>query len=138
MLDIIHPALYCFVKGVTPVVGSGEPLIQRSSLFQWIPTRFSVIRDPTTNEPLRTEIPTYINNLDKADPRNADLYQDISEIFTAMVPGFEKVLNKLQKDDRIKALKKRRENSFDPPPLQDIKLKDCQVIVKIASAQVDL
>eukprot|EP01040_Poterioochromonas_malhamensis_P000871 gene871-biopygen101 len=151
MLDIIHPALYCFVKGVTPVVGDGEALVQKSSLFQWIPSDFIVIRDPTTNEPIRTEIPSYINNLDKTDPRNADLYQVISEIFTTMVPGFEKVLNKLQKDDRINALKKQTLYSFDDygfedeqdeetalsPPRQDIQLKDCQVIVKIASAQVN-
>eukprot|EP00599_Poterioochromonas_sp_BG-1_P009284 CAMPEP_0173150634 /NCGR_PEP_ID=MMETSP1105-20130129/11082_1 /TAXON_ID=2985 /ORGANISM="Ochromonas sp., Strain BG-1" /LENGTH=77 /DNA_ID=CAMNT_0014065817 /DNA_START=1 /DNA_END=231 /DNA_ORIENTATION=- len=68
-----------------------------------------------------------------------------------MVPGFEKVLNKLQKDDRINALKKQTLYSFDDygfedeqdeetalsPPRQDIQLKDCQVIVKIASAQVN-
>ncbi len=151
MLDIIHPALYCFVKGVTPVVGDGEELMENTSLFQWIPSDFTVIRDPTTNEPIRTEIASYINNLDKTDPRNADLYQDISEIFTTMVPGFEKVLNKLQKDDRINALKKQTLYGFDDygfedeqdeetalsPPRQDIQLKDCQVIVKIASAQVN-
>mmetsp|Transcript_3305 Transcript_3305/g.3622 ORF Transcript_3305/g.3622 Transcript_3305/m.3622 type:complete len:188 (-) Transcript_3305:252-815(-) len=121
----------------------------------------------------------HINNLDKADPRNADLYQDISEIFTTMVPGFEKVLNNMKEDNRINALKK-------PYPLlgaavritvggfvavglgvgitigaflllllgakvgitvsnfvavkradpQDIQLKDCQVIVKIASVEM--
>eukprot|EP01040_Poterioochromonas_malhamensis_P027284 gene27284-biopygen10962 len=59
-----------------------------------------------TNEPIRTEISSYINNLDKADPRNADLYQDISEIFTTMVPGSEKVLNNMKEDNRINALKK--------------------------------
>eukprot|EP01040_Poterioochromonas_malhamensis_P022777 gene22777-biopygen8108 len=107
MLDIIHPALYCFVKGVTPVVGDDrEALLKRSSLFQWIPSDFTVIRDPMTNEPIRTEISSFINNLDKADPLNADLYQDISEIFTTMVPGFEKVLNKVKEDNRINALKK--------------------------------
>mmetsp|Transcript_3299 Transcript_3299/g.3613 ORF Transcript_3299/g.3613 Transcript_3299/m.3613 type:complete len:494 (+) Transcript_3299:73-1554(+) len=130
MLDIIHPAMYCYVKRVTPVTNGGEELVERSSLFQWIPSEFSVIRDPSTNEPTRTEIRSYINNLDRNDPRNADLYQDISEIFTDMVPGFEKVLNTLKEKDRINALK-------DTEKPAEIKLGDCQVIVKIASAQVN-
>ncbi len=108
----------------------GEELVERSSLFQWIPSEFSVIRDPSTNKPTRTEIRSYINNLDRNDPRNADLYQDISEIFTDMVPGFEKVLNTLKEKDRINALK-------DTEKPAEIKLGDCQVIVKIASAQVN-
>lgn len=140
MLDIIHPALYCYVKGVTRVVGEGEALVDKSSLFQWIPSDFSVIRDPTTKEPIRTEIRSYINNLDRADPRNGDLYEDISEIFTTMVPGFEKVLNKMKEDNRINAIKKPRygpgADAPHPHP-QDIQLNDCQVIVKIASAEVN-
>ncbi len=46
-----------------------------------------------------------------------------------MVPGFEKVLNTLKEKDRITALKDKKNPT-------EIKLGNCQVIVKIASAQV--
>ncbi len=131
MLDIIHPAMYCYVRGVTTVQDEDmENWEGSSSLLQWIPSEFSVIRDPDTNHPIRTEITSYINNLDRNDPRNADLYQDISDIFTGMAPGFEKVLNTLKEKDRITALKGKEKPA-------EIKVGDCQVIVKIASAQVN-
>ncbi len=51
MLDIIHPAMYCYVRGVTGVRNGGEGLVERSSLFQWIPSEFSVIQILTPTIP---------------------------------------------------------------------------------------
>ena len=131
MLDIIHPSLYCYVKDVSEVHGpDAAQLIEKSDLFQWLPAEFSVKRDEAGN-PVRTEINSYINNLDRNDPANAGLYEDIGEIFTKVVPGFEKIVNNLQNENKIKAIKDQEQTI---PPC---KLNDCQVIVKIANAEVN-
>ncbi len=96
---------------------------------------FTVIRDSITKEPVCTEIRSYINNLDRDDPLTAGLYQDISDIFTTMIPGFEKILNKMKADNRINAIKRPLDETTSK--LQEIQLNDCQVIVKIASAHVN-
>lgn len=133
MLDIIHPSLYCFVRSITPVTTEAKPLLRYSSQLQWIPAEFSVIRDESSNLPIRTEIRSSMNNLDRNNPLNEELYKDIAEIFTYMVPGFEKILNKLKVDDRIIAL----QGSSSHPVEDIIQLKDCKVIVKIASTLVN-
>jgi hypothetical protein len=141
MNDIIHPSLFCYVKGTSPLTevlvgtkNTTDELVAKSDLFQWLPAEFSVIRDKETDEPTRTEIRSYINNLDRNE-NNGLLYEDIAEIFTKMVPGFEKILQKCNADEKIKVLK---EGHVENAPEGDsIKLGDCQVIVKIANAEVN-
>jgi hypothetical protein len=59
------------------------------------------------------------------------LYEDIAEVITSVVPEFEEILDKLKVEEKITALKGK---TADVP---EIKLGDCQVIVKIASAEVN-
>jgi hypothetical protein len=131
MIDIIHPSLYCYVKGITPISGSNsEELLEASDSFQWIPSDFNVIRD-ASGKPINTEIKSYINNLDKSNPANIPLYEDISEIFTTMIPGFEKILNNLKNSDKIQSIQGKNDT------IPEIQLNDCKVIVKIANATVN-
>jgi hypothetical protein len=131
MNDIIHPSLYCYVKDVSPVSSDTNTakLVEKADLFQWLPSEFSVIRDGSGN-PVRTEIRSDINNLPRNN-HNTGLYEDIAEVFTSVVPEFEEILDKLKVEEKITALKGK---TADVP---EIKLGDCQVIVKIASAEVN-
>jgi hypothetical protein len=75
------------------------------------------------------EIRSYINNLDRNDPANEALYQDIADIFTHCVPNFERLLTQMNAEKRIK--------DIIPNEQKDVILTDCQVIVKIANCEVD-
>jgi hypothetical protein len=107
VIDLVHPSLYCYVKGVTKTKKEVNPNI----LFQWLPAEFSVKKD------LGTNIKSYINNLDPID--HVDLYVSIANIFEKFVPKFEHVLKTLHKTNRIE--------KYVP------RLSNCQVIVKLAN-----
>jgi hypothetical protein len=132
MIDIIHPSLYCYVKGITEVSGSSkiDRLLRKSDSFQWIPSDFQVNRDSVGN-PINTEIKSYINNLDYNNPVNHSLYENIGEIFTNMIPGFEKIVNNLKNTKKIHKIKGKEDT------IPEIKLNNCKVIVKIANAIVN-
>jgi hypothetical protein len=102
MNDIIHPSLYCFVKDTSPVnlSSANKAAVEKTALFQWIPSEFEVIRNVTS---VRTVIHSPINNLDRNDPLNEPLYNDIAEIFTLFVPKFEHTIRQLVKDKRLMA-----------------------------------
>ena len=97
--DIVHPALFPFIRGVSPFVPSPElsevprPLEgakdmwgrpYERSLYQWLPTPFVI--DHAGN----CKIDTYINNLDRAKYR--DLYTDLERLFEVFLPHFEAVV----------------------------------------------
>lgn len=133
VIDIIHPSLFCYVKGVSPVQHcERNDLVEKSDLLQWLPAEFSVQRNEL-NHPIRTEIRSYINNL-PYEPSNHPLYKDIGEIFTLMTPGFERILNDLRVSHRIKAL---TEDHLTDSTNTAIQLNNCQVIVKIAKTVVN-
>lgn len=110
VIDLVHPSLYCYVKGITPIVKQVDPNI----LFQWLPAEFSINRHKNPEEN-KVRINSYINNLDMID--HVDIYVSIANIFEKFVPEFEKVLQILHHKEKIK--------SYNP-------LEKCQVIVKLA------
>lgn len=108
--DIVHPSLYCYVKGVSKVIKSPSsgyvkpkktsdlPLgatdfwgrSYEDSNYQWLPAEFVV--DDNGN----VLINSYINNLDKDKyPRAYDM---IARIFGVFVPMFESVCGALRND----------------------------------------
>ena len=108
--DIIHPSLYCYVKGVSEVVKSplsnySKPARESANPFgefdfwgrlyehsdyQWLPAEFVV--DDTG----KVHINSYINNLDTDKYPRA--YELISGIFSAFIPMFESVCGGLRND----------------------------------------
>lgn len=105
--DIIHPSLYCYVKGVSKTDFPVDPKIT----LAWIPTDFSF------NEEGSVVIDGYINNLPK---ENKSLYKSIPKIFEHLWPGFQQVITKMDRDDVFCTPGKRS------------KILDLQVIVKVA------
>jgi len=108
--DIVHPSLYCYVKGVSKARNS--PLSNytvatkndrfvfedtdfwgrkyENSDYQWLPAEFVV--DDNGN----VLINSYINNLDK--DRYPGVYDLIARIFGDFVPMFESVCGALRND----------------------------------------
>lgn len=111
--DIVHPSLYCYVKGVSkiqkpllsdyvkPKKKFDNPLegaeyadfwgrVYEDSDYQWLPAEFVV------DENGKVSINSYINNLDSDKyPRAYDL---IARIFGDFVPMFESVCGSLRND----------------------------------------
>jgi len=95
--DLVHPALYPYVKGVSRVKKDAELPPQPSegdandfwgrpyedSKFQWLPTPFEVSKEG------KCQIKEYINNLDKA--LFPGLYRDLEQLFETFLPYFEEV-----------------------------------------------
>lgn len=105
VIDLVHPSLYCYVKGITKTTVPVNPKI----MFQWLPAEISLINR-------KAIIKSYINNLDPI--KNIDLYITIANIFEKFVPKFEYVLQTLYDNGRI--------TTYKP-------LSKCQVIVKLAN-----
>ncbi|KAL9652002.1 hypothetical protein ABK040_000343 [Willaertia magna] len=104
VLDLIHPSLYCYVKGVSEIVGKGVEKVEekkeeknnyryyyrtpREKTFkvetQWLPTEFLL------KENNEIEIQSYINNVDER--KHKELYDVIGKIFSKFVPLFDRVI----------------------------------------------
>lgn len=85
--DLIHPSMYCYVKGVSKHKdGSTQPPCEENVRFQWLPSEFAI----TFNGDVSVE--SYINNLD-ADkyPRFIPLIQ---RLFHHFIPSLENVLHR--------------------------------------------
>lgn len=114
VVDIIHPSLYCYEQGVTPVIGeadvfempvwsefvinmAGKPDIKvadvdirmcsRSGL-QWLPAEFVVSKDMSA-----VKINSYINSLHPVI--YSEMYDAIGDAFLLCVPLLEHVLSEL-------------------------------------------
>lgn len=105
--DLVHPSLYCFVKGVSntfisPLSNYSPELVEKQrekyadfwgriyedSDYQWLPAEFTV--DDQGN----VSINSYINNLDESKyPR---IYELVAEIFGRFVPMFDSVCSRLK------------------------------------------
>ena len=83
--DLIHPSMYCYVKGVSKHTdGTVSPAVDESVRYQWLPSEFK-IGD-------RVEVTSYINNLDSVKyPRMTPL---IEEVFMRFLPSLEAVLKR--------------------------------------------
>lgn len=108
VIDLVHPSLYCYVKGVTKILKGSQPF-EKTGLFQWLPAEFEVGKG-------NVKIHTEIGNLPHVE--NRELYSHIATIFGKFVPLFEETIKKLANDKRIK---------FNG------KISNCQVIVKLAN-----
>jgi len=110
MVDLVHPSLYCYEYGVSPLIGSAstteappwdtfigldKPVeakpkhkkgLASEEGLQWLPAEFYA----TENE---CKIRSYINNLHpKQYPQ---LYKDLAKLFFASIPAFEAVLSEV-------------------------------------------
>lgn len=94
MRDLLHPALFAYVKGVSPVTtpleadsaGVGVDSWGRkfeSSKYQWLPCHFDVDKQG------RVRIPDYINNLSRV--KYDELYKNLAELFSVCLPYLEAV-----------------------------------------------
>ncbi|CAM6129025.1 unnamed protein product [Calypogeia fissa] len=113
--DLIHPSLFPYIDGVSPLIFDKSTLPPRSTQFrywtrpyddskyQWLPSQFYV------DESGSVEIRSYINNLER-NP-NEELYKAIELIFAIFLPMFEKLLS----------------------PRQNLRNRELQVIVKAAN-----
>jgi hypothetical protein len=85
VIDILHPSLYCYVKGVSK--GSNgklfEPDASEETKYQWLPS------DIFINETGQVSFQTYINNL-----HDAEFIPLLGRTLTTFVPRLEKVLNR--------------------------------------------
>ena len=97
VVDIVHPSLNCFVKGLTKL-NDGVAVPPITSIFQWIPTEFRIKTGKSggKNVPqtsfIKTDIMSPINNLDRQ--KFPSLYNSIEDIFSCFVPRFRHVLDK--------------------------------------------
>jgi hypothetical protein len=116
VLDLVHPSLYCNVRGLTKVTGGGnaEEVTSRRGaakrvgessendegdasnscekheappLFSWIPTDFDITYDPKTKK-FTAKNKSYINNIE--DPVLTSL---LANILSLMIPSFEAVIS---------------------------------------------
>lgn len=107
--DIVHPSMYCFVKGVSQVNGvPGNPLGEKpkeskasrneekdfwgrkyeDSIYQWLPAEFYVSEDGSVR------IDSYVNNLDRQKYPN--VYSTLERMFEKTLPMFEAVCGSLR------------------------------------------
>lgn len=90
VLDLIHPSLYCYVKGVSKLINGKPEQIAKDKIneltrYQWLPAEFS-------HKDGKVNIDTYINNLDRNQYHT--LYDLIAKIFGKFIPMFEKTLDR--------------------------------------------
>ena len=93
--DLVHPALYPFIKGISKVKKSNKkPPKEKqpkdfwgrkyeNSKFQWLPAPFKITEDGNCL------IQEYINNLDQS--MFPELYGDLQSLFEVFLPYFEEV-----------------------------------------------
>jgi Protein of unknown function (DUF4246)/Domain of unknown function DUF4246, N-terminal len=104
VLDLVHPSLFCLVRGVSrpddstwPSLGTDEARYALSDKFQWLPT------DVETGENGDAVFLSYVNNLHPVT--HGELASVLPVLFGRMRPLFENVLTDLRhpRPARIKA-----------------------------------
>jgi len=108
--DIVHPSMYCYVKGVSTVNEiPGNPLGEKAaeseesrrgedfwgreykdSSYQWLPAEFFVSNDGSVR------IDSYVNNLDRQ--KYPHVYTNLERMFERTLPMFEAVCGSLRND----------------------------------------
>ena len=111
VIDLVHPSLYIVQYDKTPVLKNGQLEIVKygeqiehakpgvdqygvSKRFQWIPALM------TKNSNGKFEFGSYINNLHPI--KYKDLYDSISDIFNATVPGLNCVLTRYASQEFVR------------------------------------
>ena len=106
--DLVHPSMYCFVKGVSdasisPLSDYSPEFVERQheesdtdywgriyedSKYQWLPAEFVV------DDHGKVMINSYINNLDES--KYPKVYELIAEIFGRFIPMFESICGRMK------------------------------------------
>eukprot|EP01091_Cochliopodium_minus_P005949 TRINITY_DN1583_c0_g1_i1.p1 TRINITY_DN1583_c0_g1~~TRINITY_DN1583_c0_g1_i1.p1 ORF type:complete len:504 (-),score=168.79 TRINITY_DN1583_c0_g1_i1:75-1547(-) len=97
--DLIHPSMYCYVKGVSSLKdGKVEEKVDERFQYQWLPSEFGVDKDG------KVKVNSYINNLDTEQfPEFSGL---VGELFESYLPSFEKVVKKNLKGKNLQVIVK--------------------------------
>jgi hypothetical protein len=123
VIDLVHPSLFCYVKGVTEPAGPHAEVPVTDAVFQWLPTEFQVVRGTDGKSVDAITVDSYINNLPR--DTNQGLYDSIGQVFGKMVPQFDSLLEKLHESGRLVS-----------PNGAAVQLSHCQAIVKLANISV--
>lgn len=119
MIDLFHPSMYPFIKGITDNNIDFELFdklgLDPEMIFQWLPSELTVKYNDKDQS--NSKITSYINNL--SDP---NLIGPIEQIFNKFVPHFNKLLDNLYTNNLINT---------------KTKLSDCQVIIKAQEIHLD-
>jgi hypothetical protein len=96
--DLIHPSVYCYVKGVSKLKdGSVEDECEEEKRYQWLPSEFKVGTDDV-------KITSYVNNLDSTKyPNMIPLLEDT---FKQFIPSLEEVLKCEVKNKNLQVIVK--------------------------------
>jgi hypothetical protein len=88
VVDLIHPSLYPYIKGLTQVSNEEEfsKCVPVKGDYCWLPSEFVIDESGNVN------IDSYINNLSRE--KYPELYVDIAQTFQAMLPLYEDILFK--------------------------------------------
>jgi hypothetical protein len=143
VLDIVHPSMYPYIKGVSVVKDFSEDMTEgkndywnrpyEDSIYQMLPSEFKI------DESGKCTIESYINNLPTSQEK---VYQDISNLFENILPEITNVWSHLKTtklyDNEDKELYYVSNECKAEQPLQHHSLrgKTLQVITKITT--VDL
>lgn len=82
VLDIIHPSLYCYVKGISKLVTGSNTITDKdyneATRYQWLPANVTINRSDGGS--VQTTFDSYINNLDET--LHEDTYDVIGKAFS--------------------------------------------------------
>lgn len=102
--DIVHPSLYCYVKGVSKLVdGSTQEEVDEEYKYQWLPSDISI------NKTGKVKFTSYINNL-----QDLTCIPLIERTLSAFIPHFEKVLKKSLRSTKCQVIVKIGSTELDP------------------------
>ena len=85
--DLIHPSMYCYVKGVSKHTdGSISEDVDESERYQWLPSEFIISDDG------HVTVNSYINNLNHE--KYPEFIPTISQVFERFIPSLEHILKR--------------------------------------------
>lgn len=163
--DIVHPALYSYVKGVSPLLKteheiaalSHDPSVpegdrvelrsrdywgrnyEASAKYQWLPTYYAIDRDGSCT------ICDYINNLVPRNSETEPLYGSLAQLFSQALPLIESVYGycRVIKDEEYLRMDEDEEMDYDddpPRPIDEkpvsLRGKEVQVVTKIVDYEL--
>jgi uncharacterized protein Smg (DUF494 family) len=100
VVDLIHPSLFPFIKGLTQVSDENEfsRCVKVNGAYSWLPSEFHV------DENGAVTIGSYINNLDQN--QFPELYFDIAQTFQTILPMFETKLSRSLRSSTLQVIVK--------------------------------
>ncbi len=158
--DLLHPAIYSYVKGVSPLqaaVNDVEPChfpnidnpvhenkdfwgrAYETSVYQWLPSYFSLSPDG------KCTIETYINNLTpRDDPVHSSLYDSLAVLFEKALPHIEDIYGYVldlkpllyDHDDEPEPYEEVNERPATDPTKVSLRGQKLQVITKIVDYEL--